>query len=87
MLYEAAVFPLAAGGVSAAERESRRTVAYQCAAFDDLPLSVRLAAAETLEVVGQGEDREQVRAVVWALAEVVRGCRAGCVGVRDEQIS
>ncbi|MFK0111763.1 hypothetical protein [Streptomyces sp. NPDC091217] len=87
MLYEAAVFPLSAGGVSAAERESRRTVAYQCAAFDDLPFSVRLVAAQTLEVVEQGQDREQVRAAVWALAEVVRECRAGHLNVRDEQAS
>ncbi|MEW1776670.1 hypothetical protein [Streptomyces sp. NPDC086777] len=87
MLYEAAVFPLAADGVSAAERKARRTVAYQCAAFDDLPLSVRLAAAETLEVVDRGQDREQARAAVWALAEAVRECRAGHVGVRDEQTS
>ncbi|MFK0112077.1 hypothetical protein [Streptomyces sp. NPDC091217] len=87
MLYEAAAFPLTAGGVSAAERQSRRTVAYQCAAFDDLPLSVRLAAAETLEAVDQGQDREQVRAAVWALAEVVRECRAGHLSVRDEQAS
>lgn len=87
MLYEAAAFPLAAGGVSAVERESRRTVAYRCAAIDDLPLSVRLAAAETLEVVDQGQDREQVRAAVRALAEVVRECRAGHLDVRDEQPS
>ncbi|MFD8724833.1 hypothetical protein ACFV2H_44540 [Streptomyces sp. NPDC059629] len=87
MLYEAAAFPLAAGGVSAAERESRRTVTYQCAAFDDLPLSVRLAAAETLEAVDRGQDREQVRDTVWALAEVVRACRAGHLNVRDEQAS
>ncbi|MEU9157808.1 hypothetical protein AB0D59_46590 [Streptomyces sp. NPDC048417] len=83
MLYEAAAFPLSAGGVSAAERESRRTVAYRCAAFDDLPVSVRLAAAETLEVVDQGQDRERVRAAVWALAEVVRECRAGQLHVLD----
>ncbi|MFF7987363.1 hypothetical protein ACFZDK_51275 [Streptomyces sp. NPDC007901] len=87
MLYEAAVFPLTADGVSAAERKSRRTVAYQCAAFDDLPLTVRVAAAETLEVVDEGQDREQVRAAVWALAEVVRECRAGHLNVRDEQTS
>ncbi|MFG2941452.1 hypothetical protein [Streptomyces sp. NPDC048282] len=87
MLYEAAVFPLAADGASAAERQSRRSVAYQVAAFDDLPLSVRLAAAETLEVIDQGEDREQARAAVWALAQAVRECRTGHLDARDEQTS
>ncbi|WP_316784462.1 hypothetical protein [Streptomyces sasae] len=87
MLYEAAAFPLTADGVSAAEQQSRRTVAYQCAAFDGLPLSVRLTAAETLEVIDQGQERDQVRAAVSALAEVVRECRAGHLKLHDEQAS
>jgi hypothetical protein len=41
-VYEAAVFPLAPGGVSEAEQKARRTVAYQLAAHEDLPNAVRL---------------------------------------------
>lgn len=35
ILYEAAAFPLAPGGVSTQERRSRRTIAYRMAAYDD----------------------------------------------------
>ncbi|MFJ9352470.1 hypothetical protein [Streptomyces sp. NPDC101237] len=87
MLYEAAAFPLVADGVKVAERESRRMVAYKVAAFDDLPISVRVAAAETLESIDEGQDREGTRDAVWALAEAVRACRAGSLATPDTHTS
>ncbi|QKZ23811.1 hypothetical protein [Streptomyces chartreusis] len=86
-LYEAAVFPLTPGGASTKEQQARRSVAYQLAAYDDLPLSVRVAAAEALEALDQGQDVKQTRATVGALAQAVRACRAGHVSIRDEQKS
>ncbi|MEU1558509.1 hypothetical protein ABZ517_38225 [Streptomyces scabiei] len=43
-MYEAAVFPLTADGVSDEEQEARRTVAYRLSAYDGLPRSVRVSA-------------------------------------------
>jgi hypothetical protein len=86
-LYEAAVFPLTPGGASTKERQARRSIAYQLAAYDDLPLSVRVTAAEALETIDQGRDTKRTRAAVGALARAVRECRAGHVSVRDEQTS
>jgi hypothetical protein len=54
LLYSAAVFPLAPGGVGAQERHSRRMIAYRIAAHDSLPHTVRMAAAEALETIAQG---------------------------------
>jgi len=86
-LYEATVFPLTPQGASTKERQARRTVAYQFAAYEDLPLSVRVTAAEALEAIDQGRDTDATRAAVRALAQAVRECRAGHVNVRDEQTS
>ncbi|MGW1364992.1 hypothetical protein ACWCQP_47330 [Streptomyces chartreusis] len=86
-LYEAAVFPLTPAGASTKEQQARRTVAYQLAAHDDLPLSVRVTAAEALETLDQGQDPTRTRAAVGALAQAVRACRAGHVSIRDEQKS
>jgi hypothetical protein len=53
-VYEAAVFPLAPGGVSEAEQKARRTAAYQLAAHEDLPSAMRVAAAAALEAIDAG---------------------------------
>jgi hypothetical protein len=84
-LYEAAVFPLTDQGASITERQARRTIAYQLAAHDDLPVSVRVAAAAALEAIDQGRDTHRRRAPVSALNQAVRECRAGHVVIRDEQ--
>ncbi|MFJ3673347.1 hypothetical protein ACIPSE_43525 [Streptomyces sp. NPDC090106] len=86
-LYEAVVFPLTSGGVSTVERQARRSIAYQFAAHDDLPLSVRVTAAETLEALDHGQDVQRTRVALGALAQAVRECRAGYVSVHDEQTS
>ncbi|MFE6946442.1 hypothetical protein [Streptomyces chartreusis] len=86
-LCEAAVFPLTPEGTSTKEQRARRTVAYQLAAYDDLPLSVRVTAAEALEALDRGHDVNRTRTTVAALARVVRECRAGHVSIRDEQTS
>ncbi|MER5917213.1 hypothetical protein ABT124_44485, partial [Streptomyces sp. NPDC001982] len=86
-LYGATVFPLTAGGASIKERRARRTIAYELAAYDDLPVSVRVAAAEALEAIDHGRDKARTRAAVRALNQAVRECRAGHVSVRDEQTS
>ncbi|MFC8916857.1 hypothetical protein ACFT5C_13910 [Streptomyces sp. NPDC057116] len=62
--YEAAVFPLTGGGVSAGERSARRTVAYRIAADDGLPHAVRTAAAAALEAIDHGDDAEAARLAV-----------------------
>ncbi|WP_432190648.1 hypothetical protein [Streptomyces sp. Tue6028] len=85
LLYEAAVFPLAPGGVSTQERLARRTVAYRLAAYDSLPRSVQVAAAEALEAIDHGQDAKRAQAAVRALDQAVRECRAGHVHVRDDQ--
>ncbi|MEV4865498.1 hypothetical protein [Streptomyces ossamyceticus] len=84
-LYEAAVFPLTFGGASTEEQQARRAVAYQLAAYDDLPLSVRVTAAEALEALDLGRDVKRTWTAVAALARAVRECRAGHVS--DEQTS
>ncbi|MYZ40826.1 MULTISPECIES: hypothetical protein [unclassified Streptomyces] len=69
--YQAAVFPLIAGGVSEEERDARRTVAYRVTAFDGLPRAVRVSAAEALEAVDQGRDAERAGAAMRALSLTV----------------
>ncbi|MGW6790745.1 hypothetical protein [Streptomyces chartreusis] len=86
-LYEAAVFPLTPEGTSTKEQRARRHVAYQFAAYDDLPLSVRVTAAEALEALDRGQDVHRTRITVATLARAVRECRAGHVSIRDEQTS
>ncbi|MER5930914.1 hypothetical protein [Streptomyces sp. NPDC002054] len=76
--YQAAVFPLTPAGVSDEEREARRTVAYRVAAYDGLPLAVRVSAAAALEAVDQGVDAERAHAAMKALSLTVydhRGVR------------
>ncbi|MEV3988451.1 hypothetical protein AB0J57_06050 [Streptomyces sp. NPDC049837] len=75
--YEAAVFPLTGGGVSADERLARRTVAYRIAADDGLPHAVRTAAAAALEAIDHGEDAEAARHAVRDLNLAVFHLRTG----------
>ncbi|WP_370424366.1 hypothetical protein AB8O64_37050 (plasmid) [Streptomyces sp. QH1-20] len=74
--YQAAVFPLTPEGVSETERQARRTVAYRAAAYDGLPLAVRVSAAEALEAVDQGLDAARAQAAMRALALTVYDHRA-----------
>ncbi|MGW6744821.1 hypothetical protein ACWGDX_29490 [Streptomyces sp. NPDC055025] len=69
--YQAAVFPLIAGGVSEEERDARRTVAYRVTAYDGLPRAVRVSAAEALEAVDQGLDAGRADAAMRALSLTV----------------
>ncbi|MFD3533396.1 hypothetical protein [Streptomyces sp. NPDC058664] len=55
-MYQAAMFPLARGGVSAAERTARRTVAYRLSAYEGLPRQIQVSAAAVLEAIDQGKD-------------------------------
>ncbi|MFD1275438.1 hypothetical protein ACFQ51_39240 [Streptomyces kaempferi] len=86
-LYEAAVFALRPGGVSPAERELRRFVAYRFAAREGLPQLVRVAAAEALGAIEQGQDPKQAQAAVWTLNEAVRDCRRGFIHLNNDQAS
>ncbi|WP_370417357.1 hypothetical protein AB8O64_01290 [Streptomyces sp. QH1-20] len=74
--YQAAVFPLTPDGVSETERQARRTLAYRAAAYDGLPLAVRVSAAEALEAVDQGVDTKRAQAAMRALALTVYDHRA-----------
>ncbi|MGV9758639.1 hypothetical protein ACWDUC_22805 [Streptomyces tricolor] len=74
-LYKAAVFPIVAGSVSAAEQQARRTVAYRMSAYDSLPRQVRLSAAEALEAIDDGQDAETARTTLQALTMAVYDCR------------
>ncbi|MGW7090033.1 hypothetical protein ACWGH2_41990 [Streptomyces sp. NPDC054871] len=58
--YEATVFPQHSDGVSAEEREARRTAAYKVAAADELPTAVRHAAATALAELDK-EDRHRAQ--------------------------
>lgn len=75
--YEAAVFPLTGGGVSAGERSARRTVAYRIAADDGLPHAVRTAAAAALEAIDHGEDAAAAQQAVKDLNLAVFRLRTG----------
>ncbi|MET7575193.1 hypothetical protein ABZT04_43065 [Streptomyces sp. NPDC005492] len=75
-IYEAAVFPLISDGVSADEREARRTIAYRLAAYDDLPRSVRVSAAAALEAIDEGADAARARAAVKELSLTIYTCRS-----------
>ncbi|MFE2943767.1 hypothetical protein ACFXKG_32645 [Streptomyces sp. NPDC059255] len=75
--YQAAVFPLTHDGVSEEERDARRAVAYRAAAYDGLPLAVRVSAAEALEAVDQGRDADRAHAAMKALSLTVYEHRGG----------
>jgi hypothetical protein len=61
--YEAAVFPMSVGGVTADERFARRTAAYQLASEDELPRPVRAAAADALAALDERDLRGSQDAV------------------------
>ncbi|MFF5446292.1 hypothetical protein [Streptomyces sp. NPDC012888] len=69
--YLAAVFPATPDGVTEAERDVRRSIAYRLAAHDGLPLPVRVSAAAALEAVDRGVDEEKAQAAVKALSLAV----------------
>ncbi|MGW6488170.1 hypothetical protein [Streptomyces sp. NPDC055056] len=75
--YQAVAFPLSPTSISEAERQLRRTVAYKSAARDTLPLAVRLAAADVLDVMDQGKDKTAANEAVKVLHDAVRACRTG----------
>lgn len=75
--YQAAAFPLTRDGVSEEERDARRTVAYRVAAYDGLPLAVRVSAAAALEALDRGLDAEHAQAAMKALSLTVYDHRAG----------
>ncbi|MEU1535924.1 hypothetical protein [Streptomyces fagopyri] len=84
-LYQAAVFPFRAGGVSAEEQAIRRLIAYRSAARESLPQPVRVAAAGALEVIEQSQDAKLAQAAVWTVNEAVRDCRPGFISLHDDQ--
>ncbi|MFJ6784902.1 hypothetical protein [Streptomyces yangpuensis] len=75
-VYQAAVFPVTAFGVSEEERAARRGVAYRVCAHEGLPQAVRVSAAAALEAVDQGVDAERAHAAVRALSLAVYDQRA-----------
>ncbi len=70
-MYEVAVFPLTADGVSEEEQEARRTVAYGLAASEGLPGRVRVSTAAALEAIDKGLDAQCAREAVKALTVAV----------------
>ncbi|MEU3243960.1 MULTISPECIES: hypothetical protein [unclassified Streptomyces] len=60
-LYEAAVFPLRPGGVSADERELRRLIAYRFAAREGLPQRVRVRRPKHWEPSSKASTRSRHR--------------------------
>ncbi|MET7391771.1 hypothetical protein ACFYPT_40900 [Streptomyces sp. NPDC005529] len=73
--------------ISDGERHFRRSVAYQSAAHDTLPLPVRVAAAKALEVMDQGQDRAGANEAIKALSDAVRECRTGYVSFKKDETS
>lgn len=71
--YEAAVFPMSAGGVTAEERLARRTAAYRLAAEAALPTPVRLAAADALAALDEGDPHHSRDAIGRLLSAVHPG--------------
>ncbi|BBC29234.1 uncharacterized protein SGFS_005250 [Streptomyces graminofaciens] len=70
--YEAAVFPRTGpAGVTDEERVARRTIAYRMAALDEVPHSVREAAANALALLDR-TDREGAEEALTRLAATVR---------------
>ncbi|MGW7268144.1 hypothetical protein [Streptomyces sp. NPDC054842] len=70
--YEAAVFPRSGpSGVSPEERAARRSLAYRMAAVDEVPESVRKAAADALALLDRA-DRPAAEEALTELAAMVR---------------
>ncbi len=75
--YQAAVFPLTADGVSEAEREARRKMAYRISAYEGLPHPVQTSAAAALEAIDYGADPERAETAMRALCLTVYDNRRG----------
>ncbi|MFJ7589328.1 hypothetical protein ACIQZO_18505 [Streptomyces sp. NPDC097617] len=75
--YQAAVFPLTPDGVSEAEREARRTMAYRISAYEGLPYPVQTSAAAALEAIDHGADPKRAETAMRALCITVYDNRRG----------
>ncbi|MET8944018.1 hypothetical protein ABZX30_10610 [Streptomyces sp. NPDC004542] len=71
--YEAAVFPMSVGGVTAKERLARRSAAYRLAAEAALSTPVRVAAAAALAALDEGDPRRSREAIGRLLSAVHPG--------------
>ncbi|MGR8012274.1 hypothetical protein [Streptomyces hypolithicus] len=76
-MYQAAMFPLAPGGVSDEERKARREVAYRLSAYEGMPHQVQVSAAAALEAIDQGQDADQAAAAMSELRIAVYDNRGG----------
>ncbi|MER7983832.1 hypothetical protein [Streptomyces sp. NPDC095817] len=83
--YQAVAFPLSPTSISDAERHLRRTVAYKSAAHDTLPLPVRVAAADALHVLDQGQDKTAANEAIKVLHDAVRDCRTGYLRINKDE--
>jgi hypothetical protein len=71
-VYESAVFPRSGpAGVTPEERLARRTIAYRMAALEEVPRSVREAAADALAALDEA-DRARAEEALTHLAGTVR---------------
>ncbi|MET8290824.1 hypothetical protein ABZV80_37285 [Streptomyces sp. NPDC005132] len=86
-IYEAAVFALRPGGVSADKQELQRAIAYRFAARDGLPQRVRVAACRSAGNHRTEPGREAGTGGGWTLHEAVRECRPGFIHLHDDQTS
>lgn len=75
--YQAAVFPLTPDGVTEAERQARRTMAYRIAAYEGLPHPVQTSAAAALEAIDHGLDAKRAETAMRALCITVYDNRRG----------
>ncbi|MET9693390.1 hypothetical protein ABZY81_33930 [Streptomyces sp. NPDC006514] len=75
--YQAAVFPLTPDGVSEAEREARRTMAYRISAYEGLPYPVQTSAAAALEAIDHGADPGRAETAMKALCLTIYDHRRG----------
>ncbi|ARE72760.1 MULTISPECIES: hypothetical protein [unclassified Streptomyces] len=75
--YQAAVFPLTPDGVSEAEREARRKMAYRISAYEGLPYPVQTSAAAALEAIDHGADPRRAETAMRALCLTVYDNRRG----------
>ncbi|GAA2641198.1 MULTISPECIES: hypothetical protein [Streptomyces] len=75
--YQAAVFPLTPDGVSEAEREARRTMAYRISAYEGLPYPVQTSAAAALEAIDHGADPKRAESAMKALCLSIYDNRRG----------
>ncbi|MFD1275473.1 hypothetical protein ACFQ51_39455 [Streptomyces kaempferi] len=73
--------------MSPVERDFRRFVAYRLVAREELPQLVRVAAAEALGGIEQGQDAKRAQVAVLTLNEAVRDCRPGFIHLNDDQPS